>query len=209
MLIPHYYKVNPTGVQFYVDDQKMAQALLSADRKIQTMDGFRLSIKVKNSIPQVQIDDNFKERMKLAMAKRYNAATKALDLTKFHADPDLRDIFCALFRPTIMLTAIDIISENIPDLEALNLADNRIHLLEHFKCLHRKLPNLKILHMANNRITAIISLDALKGLPIVDLVLEGNPVKERFNNESGYVRYLLDFLFFLIKNTYNFYERVT
>lgn len=118
-------------------------------------DGFKLSIRVRPGVPQVQIDANVKERMKLVMAKRYNAATKALDLTKFHADPDLKDIFCALSRPSIMLAAIDIMEANIPDLEALNLNDNRIHLLDHFKCMAKKLPNLKILYLANNRVSRL------------------------------------------------------
>lgn len=150
--IPHYFKVESTAVCFYLDDIKIAQTLLNNDRRITLPDGFKMLIRVRNNIPQVQIDANLKEKMKLAMAKRYTAATKALDLTKFHADADLRDIFCALFRPTIMLAAIDIIAENIPDLEALDLSDNKIHLLDHLKCLATKLPSLKILHMANNKV---------------------------------------------------------
>ena len=115
-------------------------------------DGFKMIIKVRNSIPQVHVDQSLKERMKLAMVKRYKPDTKALDLTKFHSDPELLDVFCALFRPTIMLAVIDILAENIPDLEAINLADNKIHLLDHLKCLQYKLPNIKILYFTNNRV---------------------------------------------------------
>lgn len=152
-LIPHYVKVESSALCFYVDDIKIAQTLLQSDRRVTLPDGFKMIIRVRNNIPQVQIDANLKEKMKLAMAKRYTAATKALDLTKFHTDVDLKDIFCALFRPTIMLAAIDIIAENIPDLEALDLSDNKIHLLDHLKCLAKKLPYLKILHMANNKVS--------------------------------------------------------
>lgn len=154
-LIPHYVKVESSALCFYVDDIKTAQILLNGDRRITLPDGFKMIIRVRNSIPQVQIDANLKEKMKLAMAKRYTAATKALDLTKFHTDVDLKDIFCALFRPTIMLAAVDIIAENIPDLEALDLSDNKIHLLDHLKCLAKKLPCLKILHMANNKVSFV------------------------------------------------------
>lgn len=155
-LIPHYYKVEDARqATFYVDDLKMAQALLNADRKISMPDGFNLIIRVRASLPTVQIDDTLKEKMKLAMVKRYNAATNALDLTKFHADPDLGDVFCALFRPTIMLAAIDVIAANIPNLEALNLSDNKIHLLDHLKCLSMKLPNIKILYLPRNRVSFI------------------------------------------------------
>lgn len=67
---------------------------------------------------------------------------------------DLSDIFCALSRPMIMLAAIDIIAENIPDLEALNLNDNKLHGIEHLKILSSKFKNLKILYMGDNRVTA-------------------------------------------------------
>lgn len=53
----------------------------------------------------------------------------------------------------IMLAAIDIIADNIPDLEALNLNDNKLHGLEHLKILSTKLKNLKILYMGENRVS--------------------------------------------------------
>lgn len=87
VFIPHYYKINGNTAVFYVDDVKIAEKLYEADRKIVMSDGFKLLILVRNSVPNVNIDADMKEKMKLVMAKRYNAATKALDLTKFHADP--------------------------------------------------------------------------------------------------------------------------
>uniref|UniRef100_A0A1E1WJI8 Uncharacterized protein n=1 Tax=Pectinophora gossypiella TaxID=13191 RepID=A0A1E1WJI8_PECGO len=186
--IPHYYKISGNAAIFYVDDVKIAEKLYNADRKIIMSDGFKLVLIVKNSVPNVAIDAEMKEKMKLTMAKRYNAATKALDLTKFHADPDLADIFCALFRPMIMLAAIDIIAENIPDLEALNLNDNKLHGLEHMKILATKFKNLKILYMGDNRIPFLGSLEPLKNLPLVELYLKGNPLVNRFQDHEIYVR---------------------
>ncbi|KAI5646217.1 tap, RNA-binding domain-containing protein [Phthorimaea operculella] len=187
IFIPHYYKISGNAAIFYVDDVKIAEKLFNADRKIVMSDGFKLMVIVKNSVPNVTIDDELKEKMKLAMAKRYNPATKALDLTKFHADPELADIFCALFRPMIMLAAIDIIAENIPDLEALNLNDNKLHGLEHLKILSTKLKSLKILYMGDNRIPFLGSLDPLKSLPLVELFLKGNPLVNRFDDHEIYI----------------------
>lgn len=153
VFIPHYFKVELTAITFYVDDIRVAEALLNADRKLSLPDGHRLLIRVRNGVPQVTIDAAVQAKMKLAMAQRYNATTKALDLSKFHAHPELHDVFCALFRPAVMLVAIQLIAENIPDLEALKLDDNKIHLLDHFKCLPQKLPFLKILHLANNKVS--------------------------------------------------------
>ncbi|KAG6460833.1 nuclear RNA export factor 1 [Manduca sexta] len=187
IFIPHYYKTNGNAAVFYVDDVKIAERLYHADRKITMSDGFKLVVIVRNAVPNITIDADMKEKMKLTMAKRYNAATKALDLTKFHADPDLTDIFCALFRPMIMLAAIDIIAENIPDLEALNLNDNKLHGLEHLKILSSKFKNLKILYMGDNRIPFLGSLDPLKSLPLVELYLKGNPLVNRFHDHEIYI----------------------
>lgn len=87
IFIPHYYRINGNAAIFYIDDAKLAEKLFNSDRKITMSDGFKLMIIVRNAVPNVVVDAEMKEKMKLAMAKRYNAATKALDLTKFHADP--------------------------------------------------------------------------------------------------------------------------
>ncbi|CAH0686369.1 unnamed protein product [Spodoptera exigua] len=187
IFVPHYYKINGNAAVFYVDDVKLAEKLFQADRKIVMSDGFKLMVIVRNAVPSVTVDAELKEKMKLAMAKRYNAVTKALDLTKFHADPDLADIFCALFRPVVMLEAINIIAENIPDLEALNLNDNKLHGIEHLKVLPNKLKNLKILYMGDNRIPFLGSLEPLKALPLVELYLKGNPLLNRFSDHEIYV----------------------
>lgn len=115
-------------------------------------DGFKLSIHVNTGSPHVEMTPELKEKMKLVMAKRYNAVNKALDLSKFHMDPDLQEFFCGLCKPVVFLAAIQIISENIPELEALNLHDNKIAILMQVKGIQQKLPNLKVLHLGNNKV---------------------------------------------------------
>ena len=155
VFIPNYYKIDNDNktASFFVDDYELADKINKLDRKVELPDGFKIMLRVRASIPQTKIDESLKERMKNAMGKRYNPATKALDLTKFHADPDLSDIFCALFRPPIMTAVVDIIAENIPDLEALNLNDNKLNLLEHLKVIPQKLKHLKILYLGNNKVS--------------------------------------------------------
>lgn len=115
-------------------------------------DGFKLTIHVNTGSPHVEMTSELKEKMKLVMAKRYNAMNKALDLSKFHMDPDLQDYFCGLSKPVVFLAAVQIISENIPELEALNLDDNKISVLIQVKGIERKMPNLKILRIGNNKV---------------------------------------------------------
>lgn len=156
VFIPHYYKELDNASIFYVDDLEAAQKLSDSDRQIQMPSGHQMRIIVSNNVPQSNVDDSVVERMKLAMVKRYNAETKALDLTKFHSDPDLLDIFCALFRPSFMTQAFKIIGENIPQLEALNLNDNKINLMTHFSDLSSKVPNLKILYLGKNKASTVV-----------------------------------------------------
>lgn len=152
IFIPHYWSVESQSVTFYVDDFKMAKVLAHLDRTIEMPNGFKLIVKVRNGMPPIRLDASIRDRMKRAMEKRYNAAVKALDLTQFHMDPDLNDIYCGLSRTPIFSAAADIITENIADIEALKLDGNKINSLEMFKNFLSKLPHLKILYIGNNKV---------------------------------------------------------
>lgn len=162
IFIPHYWTVETSSVCFYVDDFKMAKILANLDRTIDMPNGFKLLVKVRNGSPSFKIDVTVRERMKLAMAKRYNLATRALDLTQFHLDADLRDIYCGLARAPIFTAAADIIVENIAELEALNLDGNKIYTLDPLKNFLNKLPNLKILYLSNNKVRFLLLFYELK-----------------------------------------------
>lgn len=187
VFIPYYYEVTTSEARFFVDDFKTAEKLVDLDRKISLPNGFKMLIKVKPLTPKATVNEEFKAKIKKAMAKRYNTVSSALDLTQFHADPDLLDVFCGLFRPMIMSAAAEVISQNIPELRALKLNSNKLHQLEHFKNICPKLPQVKVLHLADNRINMLPALDALKGWSLVELDLSGNPVRERYKDANAYV----------------------
>lgn len=187
VFIPLYWRVIESAALFYVEDFKIAELIQKANRTIETPDRRRLILLVRNSQPNSPVNDQLKERMKQAMQKRYNPATKALNLEKFHADPDLSDIFCALARPQIILAAVDIISEHIPELEALNLNDNKLYMLDHLRSMANKIPNLKVLYLAKNKIPYINTLDSLKALKLQELNLEDNPLRQRYEDQTLYV----------------------
>lgn len=139
-------------IVFFVDDFRIAEKLQGCDRNIQMYDGFKLPVRVRPGTPQVPIDDAYKEKIKLAMVKRYNVNTRALDLSKFNADPDFKSMFFTLARPQMMSAVLDIIEKNIPDLVALNLNDNQMVTMESFKNITQRLPHLKILYLDENRV---------------------------------------------------------
>ncbi|KAL1494139.1 hypothetical protein ABEB36_009785 [Hypothenemus hampei] len=184
---PIAWQTNGTTVIFYVDDDKVAEKILSLDRQVPLPNGFKLIVKVYPGTPNVDMTPAIKEKMKLVMAKRYNADNKALDLTKFHADSDLQENFCALFKPIVFMSVLEIIEQNIPNLEALCLNDNKLCVFGFLKKVSQRLPHIKILHLANNKIRDLMQLDAFIGLPIVDLLLDGNPLCDKYKEQTAYI----------------------
>ncbi|XP_034934464.1 nuclear RNA export factor 1-like [Chelonus insularis] len=188
--IPIMYRVIGQEAVFYVDDQRTASTLLDCDRKITTPDNFKISVKVKPGYPNCQIDETLKTKLKIAMARRYITANKALDLSCFHHDPELvENHFCALFRPEMMMTVLEIAGQAIPNLEALNLDNNRLSVLEKLNVLQEKFANLKVLHIGDNKIRSLHQIDELGDLKLNEFRLEGNPLCDRYQNRfDDYVR---------------------
>ncbi|KAH8279032.1 hypothetical protein KR044_002740 [Drosophila immigrans] len=187
VFIPQYWRVEHSCVVFFTDDFEVAERIQQLGRHAQLPDGFRLMPRVRNSVPLVTIDDEFKAKMKVVMAKRYNVQTKALDLSKFHADPYMKPIFCPLFRVNVMACALDIICEHIPDLEAINLNDNQMNTMEAFKGVDKRLPHLKILYLGDNKLPSLAHLLVFRFLPIVELVLRNNPCRLRYKDPQQFV----------------------
>ncbi|KZC12807.1 PREDICTED: nuclear RNA export factor 1-like [Dufourea novaeangliae] len=184
--VPIMYKIFGNEASFYVDDYKSAMAILNCNQKITTIDGFKLYVKVfQPPFPHCEVDNKLKEKLKQAMAKRYVNETNALDLSKFHQDPDLAtDYFYALHRPLLWKTVLDIVSEHIPNLEALNLDGNRLLSLDRSNILNKKFPKLKILYIGDNMIKDIKQLEAIKDLKLEELKLTGNPVCNKYKNRQ-------------------------
>ncbi|XP_034934459.1 nuclear RNA export factor 1-like isoform X2 [Chelonus insularis] len=181
--IPIMYRVIGQEAVFYVDEQKTANQLLSCDRKITTPDNFKISVRVRPGYPNCQIDESLKEKLKLAMAKRYVEANNALDLSCFHHDPDLvGEYFCALFKPAMLGVVLDIVAQAIPNLEALNLDNNKLSALNKLTVLKEKFASLKILYIGDNKIKDMHQIDIIKDLKLNELRLEGNPICNRYRN---------------------------
>ncbi|XP_036149391.1 nuclear RNA export factor 1 isoform X2 [Monomorium pharaonis] len=186
VFVPLTYKLMGNEASFYVDDYKTANALLNCDRKITMSDGFKLQVKAKPGFPVCEIDNKLKERLKQAMVKRYVQETNALDLSKFHLDPELySDYFCALFHPIMLITVLDIVGEHIPNLEALNLEGNKLQNIERLSVLSKKFSKLKILYISDNKIRDIHQLDFIKDLKLVELKLTGNPVCNKYKSRQN------------------------
>jgi len=69
------------------------------------------------------------------------------------------DYAIALFRPNMMLAVLDIVVQNVPELMALDLSDNKLYALDSLSVLSVKLPNLRVLHIGKNRVSYCIHDD--------------------------------------------------
>jgi len=188
--IPYGYKVGRDEVTFMIEDHRLATELSSLDRRVAVNDGYKLSLNVRSINPLIELDDKLTATIKQVLANRFNAMTLALDLSKFHADEVFKnaDQLCPLNRPNIMLFVLDVIGESTPQLNALNLNDNNLNATEHMKVIVEKLPNLKVLHLENNKLRDAKLLDPLKGLPLEDVILDGNPLCDRYPDKDSYIR---------------------
>jgi Leucine-rich repeat (LRR) protein len=73
---------------------------------------------------------------------------------------DLVDNYAvALFRPSVMSVVLDIVVENIPELRALDLSDNKLCSLDSLSVLSLKVPNVRVLHIGRNRVSHSIQSD--------------------------------------------------
>lgn len=178
---PICYTKNGINTLFYIEDQSAAKALKELDKKIELPDGATLTINVDRSTPpNMQITEEIVDKIKLVMSKRYNTESKALNLRTFHSDPEFagESFYAPLWRSNIMLKVLEIIGENIPETTAIDLSDNKLLNLDHMHQLPSKAPGLNILHLAKNRLREARSLDKLKGLKLIELKLEENPLVE-------------------------------
>lgn len=188
VFIPLNYEVRGVDSSFFVDDSVAAEKLANADRKITTIKGFKLLIKVKPGLPQMELNSTLKEKLKAAMVKRFNADLKVLDLSRFHTDPDLVDNYAvALFRPNMLSAVLDIMAENVPELTALDLSDNKLYILGSLSVLAAKVPNLRVLHVGKNQIRDMNHLNCLEGLRLEELVLLGNPLCDKYQDKNLYI----------------------
>ncbi|XP_051956160.1 nuclear RNA export factor 1-like [Xyrauchen texanus] len=188
-----HYHTDGNRAQFYIDDSTTANALVKVSRKITDKDGYKVTVLMNSCPPPTLINVDLKpedlEHLKQCMAKRFDGSQQALDLNNIRVDPDLvsQNIEVTLNRKNSMQGVIKIIEENIPVLLCLNLSNNRLFRLDDLADIVNKVPNLKILNLSHNELKTERELDKLKGLKLVDLSLEGNPLCDHFKTQADYV----------------------
>ncbi|XP_034235573.1 nuclear RNA export factor 1-like [Thrips palmi] len=184
---PYGYEAPGRDVIFYVDDHQVATKLKNLYRRISTDDGHKLNILVKGFNHPIKVDDALKEVLKVVMARRFRPDVRSLDLSRFHADPDLHERFVPLNQESVLSAVLSLVVEHCPTLHAIDLSHNSIYSLEGVKSLVSKLSHLRILHLANNQMEDVTKLDPLKGLAVEELLITSNPLCARYTEQGAYV----------------------
>nr|XP_054927930.1 nuclear RNA export factor 1-like [Dermacentor andersoni] len=191
-LIPYNFQFDGHNAVFYLNDVATAAAVRNLNKVIDTSSGFKMAIITKGSdVPIVAVDDDTMASLKLVMSKRYNAARGHLDLSNFQKDETLKELnlYITFTRTSIMSIAVKIIVENVPEVQTLDLSNNKLTTLYPLGPIHSACKQLRSLNLANNRIVKMAELDSMKGMSSVqELILEGNPVCTAYNDKSEYIR---------------------
>lgn len=194
-IVPINFQFIGNSAEFYVNDHTVADQLKRANRKITTPEGFKLLINVgRCSIPVCSIDSETEESIKNCMSSRYDAISHTLNLSKFHNDPSLKatGLYVPLNKPVVLTAVAKIIKEHIPEIEVLDLSDNRLYSIDTLNVLVPICKQLKSLIFRNNKLRSVSDLNSLKGLEVTDLILDGNPLCDDFKDKTTYISAVRD-----------------
>ena len=66
----------------------------------------------------------------------------------------------------------------------MDLSNNKLNStsLDFFTTFKTKVPDLRILHLANNKMNDTRGLEKMKGLPLIELKLTGNPLVDKLGS---------------------------
>ncbi|KAM4617303.1 nuclear RNA export factor 1 isoform 2-T3 [Discoglossus pictus] len=188
------YHCDHNRAHFFVDDGEAAKALKRISRTFTDKDNFKVTILIRPSAPpNITPDRDMKnediEHFKNCMQKRYDGAHQALDMKALRGDPDLvaNKVDIILNRKCCMQTMLQIIEDNVPELLALDIGNNKLYKLDDLEDLPIKAPNLKILNLSNNMLKSDRELDKVKGLKLEELWLDGNPLCDTFRDQTSYI----------------------
>uniref|UniRef100_A0AAR2IY77 Nuclear RNA export factor 1 n=1 Tax=Pygocentrus nattereri TaxID=42514 RepID=A0AAR2IY77_PYGNA len=186
-----HYHTDGNKAQFYIDDGATANALLKVSRKITDKDGYKIAVLMNTCPPPNLIHQDLKPE---DLEHSHNMCLMVLLCSLFFSSvSDLvsQNIEVMLNRKNSMQAVIKIIEENIPELVCLNLSNNRLYRLDDLADIVNKVPNLKILNLSHNELKSERELDKLKGLRLVELSLDRNPLCDHFKDQADYIRLVL------------------
>ncbi|XP_041353365.1 nuclear RNA export factor 1-like [Gigantopelta aegis] len=187
---PVYFHYQNKDALFYVKDWDQATALRRTSKMITLPSGFKMIVVVSPcSPPVIPMDKESIEKLQKRMSERYDPASKCLDLSSLYQDEVLSasGLYLALNRANTMSNVVKIIQENIPELVGLDLSSNRLLSLSHMTDLVSAAPFVTKLNIGKNQLRSIEELQKIEGWKLLQLVLDGNDLCDRYKERSEYI----------------------
>ncbi|XP_038071573.1 nuclear RNA export factor 1-like [Patiria miniata] len=170
---------------FCVDDIATGNALRNVSNRITAKTGHKIIVKTRPCHPMT-LDAQDYEVLKVCLSDRYDPSTKSLSLKALLNDEGLKskDVMGILSRNHIMEGVIKIIAENIPEVLAIDLSNNRLFSFKTFSKLAEKATQLRSLNLGTNSIRNEGDLEPIKEFKLEELFLEGNEIANKPNYRS-------------------------
>lgn len=188
--IPQYFHFEQDSAVFHIQDKEAADAIRSQSQRHTLPNGFKMIILVKPSSPPANyMDKETVEKLKAAMSRRYDSSAKMLDLSNLYQDSEMsqENLRLPLGRPNVMTQVVTIIEENIPELEGLDISNNRLISLEHLSKLTKICPNIVRINLGKNSVRHLDELDKVKDWKLMELMLDGNELCDKFEDQAAYI----------------------
>uniref|UniRef100_A0A8C7JYN0 Nuclear RNA export factor 1b n=1 Tax=Oncorhynchus kisutch TaxID=8019 RepID=A0A8C7JYN0_ONCKI len=180
---PVHYHVEGNRAEFFIDDSTTANALFKVSRKITDKEGYKVTVLMNPCPPPSFLQSELKpadlEHLKVRRGDQLSNRRSDYLVSQ--------NIDVTLNRKNSMRAVIKIIEENIPELVCLNLSNNKLFRLDDLSELVNKVPNLKTLNLSHNELKTERELDRIKGLKLVELWLERNPLCDYFKDQASYI----------------------
>uniref|UniRef100_A0A8C7FNB2 Nuclear RNA export factor 1a n=1 Tax=Oncorhynchus kisutch TaxID=8019 RepID=A0A8C7FNB2_ONCKI len=174
--------------QFYLEDACTANALCRVSRQITDTEGYKVIVLMNPCPPPAILNTQLKpediEHLKQCMAKRFDGSQRALDLNNIRTDPGSTPYYLEIQTNHCFYLPL---SWSKMYLVCLNLSNNKLYKLEDVADLISKAPHLKILNLSHNELKSEKELDRLKGLKLVELWLDRNPLCDQFKDQLTYI----------------------
>ncbi|KAL3874362.1 hypothetical protein ACJMK2_037388, partial [Sinanodonta woodiana] len=187
---PFHFHFEHLKAVFYIQDKVCADAIKVLSKKVIMPNGYKLIVIVRPSAPPyIPMSDESIEKLKVCMSSRYDPASKALDLSNLYNDTEMRseNLYMALNREEVMSSVMKIIEDNIPEIVALDVSNNKLLSLDYFAALTGKAPNITRLNLGKNKLRSLDELDKIRGWTLEVLILDGNELCDKFKDQSGYI----------------------
>ncbi|KQS43928.1 uncharacterized protein Dere_GG26286 [Drosophila erecta] len=165
--------------QFLVDNLLSANRLKRLQEEVAVLYTCqKIEVRVTPGLPKsvmnAQITEALTTAMEAAIRSRYEVTTRTLDLSRFHASPELALYFCPLHVVQLLESVLVLSSHIFPQVTSIVVSNNYLCSLKAFAGISQGFASLERLDISANRIKDLGELNYLNKLSCKTIFLTGN-----------------------------------